>query len=109
MPDVRNDVKALTSSIQHPASFCLKLFQLFEFRAEAVVICFVACLEREVGVAYDAPFVDQENGAFVEAARFVVDAVDARDFVVVVGEQRELQLMKLRPFLMRENVVAADA
>ena len=87
----------------------LTLLQFRQFFAQLIVILRVASFEFEIAVAHHSFFVYQKHCALVVADPFVEAAVEARDFMVVVGEKRELQFMKLRPLVMREDVVAADA
>lgn len=70
------------------------------------------------GVLNDALFIDDKGGTFRDAAKdqvfrrqelFVSDAVGFRDFVFVVGQERDGDAFLFRPLALSEWTVSRDA
>src|SRR5688500_1893288 len=78
-----------------------------------LVVRLVARIVQHFAMADDAIAIDDEHGALgnvLEADHVRIDdAVLPDDVLVVVAEQREIQLLLIRPRLLREERVGADA
>src|SRR5437588_6599946 len=92
-----------------PHSSGLRALELDQLCPQRFVIFLGAGFEREVLVAHDASLIYQVNRPLVDAAkRRLITTEELGDRVIVILEQREIEFMMLRPFLMREDVIAAD-